>query len=61
MLFPDVLSAPSSQESPKKQHQHEADPQSRGPAGSGDGKESETRSVVGAQLEQKKQLTTVKD
>ncbi|KAG5132987.1 hypothetical protein JHK82_024175 [Glycine max] len=45
-------------ESPKKQHQHEADPQSRGPAGSGDGKESETRSVVGAQLEQKKQLTT---
>uniref|UniRef100_A0A0R0I4M1 Uncharacterized protein n=1 Tax=Glycine max TaxID=3847 RepID=A0A0R0I4M1_SOYBN len=45
-------------ESPKIQHQHEADPQSRGPAGSGDGKESETRSVVGAQLEQKKQLTT---
>jgi len=54
MLFPDVLSAPSSQESPKKQPQQEA--QLQDPAGSGDGKESDTRNVVGAQLDQKKQL-----
>ncbi|KAG4990678.1 hypothetical protein JHK87_024135 [Glycine soja] len=43
---------------PFRRNDEVSDPQSRGPAGSGDGKESETRSVVGAQLEQKKQLTT---
>ncbi|XP_014623690.1 uncharacterized protein LOC114388620 isoform X5 [Glycine soja] len=41
-------------ESPKKQPQQEA--QLQDPAGSGDGKESDTRNVVGAQLDQKKQL-----
>ncbi|KAK7411944.1 hypothetical protein VNO78_03389 [Psophocarpus tetragonolobus] len=43
-------------ESPKKDLQHEAVSRLEDPAGSSEGKESESRSVVGAQLEQKKQL-----
>ena len=60
-LSPDVLSAPSSQESSPKQHlQHEAVSQLQSPVGFSDNKESSTMNVVEAQLEQK-QLNSVKD
>lgn len=55
-LFPDVLSAPSSQESPKKHLQQEAVSRSQDLAGSRDEKESDART----QLDHK-QLNPVKD
>lgn len=58
-LSPDVLSAPSSQESSQKQHlQHEAVSQLQSPVGFSDDKESSTTNVVEAQLEQK-QLNSI--
>ncbi|XP_020224047.1 uncharacterized protein LOC109806098 isoform X5 [Cajanus cajan] len=55
-LFPDVVSAPSSQESPKRLLQHEAVSRMQGPASSSSDKESDPRNVAGPQLDQKKQL-----
>lgn len=61
-LSPDVLSAPSSQESSQKQHlQHEAVSQLQSPVGFSDDKESSTTNVVEAQLEQKQLNSNIAD
>lgn len=62
-LFPDVLSAPSSQESsPKQYFQHDEVPRLQSPVDFSNDKERSTTNVAEAEAElEQKQLSSVKD